>query len=153
MQGHETSETILCLRCWGHGELDHVERIRRLWELRRSARARFLLDELIMDSSEQALQHAITTIAQSDPLIKLLEQVKLGRMQPSDTGLRAITVSWLGTYQKVIESDGLSRQGLRRIDPAPRLTVLIDAGVLPNDHLAVTSLRASFDTAFKQAAE
>jgi hypothetical protein len=153
VQDHTAGETILGLRSWGHGELDHGEWIRRLWELRRSARARFLLDELIMYSSEQALQRAITTIAQSDPLIKLLEQVKLGRMQPSDAGLRAITVSWLGTYQKVIESDGLSRQGLRRIDPMPRLTVLIDAGVLPNDHQAVTSLRASFDTAFKQAAE
>ena len=153
MQGHTVGETILFLRGWGHGELGHGERIRRLWELWRSARARFLLHELIMESSEQALQRAITTIAETDPLIKLLAQVKLGRMQPGDAGLRAIIVSWLGTYQKVIESDGLSRQGLRRIDPLPRLTVLIDAGVLPNDHQAVTSLRASFDTAFNQAAE
>jgi hypothetical protein len=106
-----------------------------------------------MEPSEVALQRAISTVAQSDPLIKLLEQVRLGRMQPTDAGLRAITVSWLGTYQKVIETGGLSQHGLRRLDPMPRLAALVEAGVLPNDHQAVTSLRASFETAFKQTAE
>lgn len=106
-----------------------------------------------MESSEQALQRAIATIAQSDPLIKLLQQVKLGRMQPGDAGLRAITVSWLGTYQKVIETSGLSRQGLRRIDPMPRLAVLLDMGVISDDDQAVTSLRASFDTALQLASD
>lgn len=105
-----------------------------------------------MGSSEQAFQHAISTIAQSDPLIKLLREVKLGRMKPGDAGLRAITVSWLGTYQKVIESGGLSRQDLRRLDPMPRLAVLIEQGVLPGDHQAVTSLRASFEAALQRAA-
>ena len=107
----------------------------------------------MMESSEQALQRAITTVAQSDPLIKLLQQVTLGRMQPADAGLRAVTVSWLGTYQKVIEAGGLTRQGLRRINPIPRLTVLIDAGVLSSDHQAVASLRACFETAIQRAPE
>ncbi len=44
-----------------------------------------------MESGEQALQRAIATISQSDPLTKLLEQVKLGRMKPTDAGLRAVT--------------------------------------------------------------
>jgi len=39
-----------------------------------------------MESGDQALQRAIATISQSDPLIKLLEQVKRGRMNPPMPG-------------------------------------------------------------------
>lgn len=106
-----------------------------------------------MESGDQLLQRAIATISQSDPLTKLLEQVKLGRMKPTDAGLRAITGSWLGTYQKVIESGGLTRQALRRIDPNPRLAVLIECGVSTEDQEAVSGLRASFDRAVAAATE
>lgn len=106
-----------------------------------------------MESGDQLLQRAIFTISQSDPLTKLLEQVKLGRMKPTDAGLRAITGSWLGTYQKVIESGGLTRQALRRIDPHPRLAVLIECGVLTDEQEAVTGLRASFDRVVAAATE
>jgi len=106
-----------------------------------------------MEPGEQALQRAISAISQSDPLIKLLEQVRMGRMQRSDAGLRAIAVAWLGTYQKVIEAGALSRQALRRLDPTPRLTVLIEEGLLPSDHQAVTPLRSSFESALQRAAE
>jgi len=106
-----------------------------------------------MESGEQALQRAIATISQSDPLTKLLEQVKLGRMKPTDAGLRAVTDSWLGTYQKMIESAGLSRQSLRRIDPNPRVAILIECGVLTGEQLAVAALRASFERAVATAME
>lgn len=106
-----------------------------------------------MGPDEQTLQRAIATISQSDPLTKLLEQVKLGRMKPTDAGLRAITGSWLGTYQKIIESGGLTRQALRRIDPTPRLAVLIECGVLTDDQQAVVALRSSFDQAFAAVTE
>jgi hypothetical protein len=96
-------------------------------------------------SDEQALHRAIHTISQSDPLIKLLQEVKLGRMKPADPGLRAITESWLGTYRKVLESPGLTRGALLRLDPSPRTEVLIAAGVLPADHAAIASLRAVFE--------
>jgi len=56
-----------------------------------------------MESGDQALQRAIATISQSDPHTRLLEQVKLGQMKPTDAGFRAVTGSWMGTYQKVIE--------------------------------------------------
>ena len=46
-----------------------------------------------LQSGDQALQRAIATISQSDPLVKLLEQVKLGRMKPTDAGLRAAYLS------------------------------------------------------------
>jgi hypothetical protein len=106
-----------------------------------------------MESGDQALQRAIATISQSDPLTKLLEQVKLGRMKPTDAGLRAVTDSWMGTYQKVFESCGLTRQALRRIDPNPRVAILIECGVLTGEQLAVAALRASFDRAVAAATE
>lgn len=106
-----------------------------------------------MESGEQGLQRAITTISQSDPLIKLLNEVRLGRMKPTDAGLRAITESWLGTYQKVIASGGFSFQDLRRIDPNPRLALLLECGVVMSDQQAVTDLRASFERAVAGATE
>ena len=106
-----------------------------------------------MESDEQALQRAIVTISQSDPLTKLLEEVKLGRMKPTDAGLHAVTDSWLGTYQKVIESGGFTSQALRRIDPNPRLAILIECGMLTGEQQAVTALRTSFERAVAAATE
>jgi len=106
-----------------------------------------------MVPAEQALQRAISTISQSDPLVKLLNEVRLGRMKPTDAGLRAVTNSWMGTYQKVIESGGFSRQDLRRIDPNPRLAMLIECGVVMDNQQAVTDLRASFLRAVADAME
>jgi hypothetical protein len=100
-----------------------------------------------MESGEETLQRAIATIAQSDPLTKLLEQVKLGRMKPTDAGLRAVTDSWIGTYIKIIESGGFTRLALRRIDPHPRVAILIECGVLTGEQQAVTALRTSFERA------
>ncbi len=106
-----------------------------------------------MESGEQALQRAIATISQTDPLTKLLNQVMLGRMKPTDAGLRAVTESWMGTYQKVIESGGLTRRALRRIDPNPRVAILIKCGVLAGEQPAVTALRTSFERAVAAATE
>ena len=106
-----------------------------------------------MESGDQALQRAIATISQSDPLIKLLEQVKRGRMTPTDAGLRAITDLWLETYRKTIEFGGFSRQSLRRCDPHPRLAILIECGMLTGEQQMVAALRASFERAVAAATE
>ncbi|MEP6890599.1 MAG: hypothetical protein ABI955_07895 [Nitrospirota bacterium] len=106
-----------------------------------------------MESGDQALHRAIATISQSDPLIKLLEQVKRGRMTPTDVGLRAIINSWLGTYKKAIESAEFNRQALRRIDPSPRLALLIECGVLTGEQQAVADLLESFERAVAAATE
>lgn len=103
------------------------------------------------DATEQALRQAIQTISQSDPLIKLLKEVKLGRMKPDDPGLRAITESWIGTYQKVLETSSLDRSALLRLDPSPRLSELIEAGILPADHPGAAALRAAFEKALSGA--
>lgn len=106
-----------------------------------------------MESGDEALQRAIATISQSDPLTKLLDQVRLGRMKPTDAGLQAIVDSWLGTYQKVIESGGFTRQALRRLDPNPRLATLIECGVLTDEQQSVAALRTSFEQAVSRAPE
>ena len=106
-----------------------------------------------MHSGEQDLQQAISTISQADPLIKLLEQVKLGRMKPTDVGLRAVTESWMSAYQKILEFGGFTSQALRRIDPHPRLAVLIECGVLAEEQPGVIALRTSFKRAVAAAQE
>lgn len=127
-------------------------------QLRRSSWAGRLLHELapepaMDDPGEQALQRAILVIGQADPLIKLMQQVRLGRMKPTDAGLRAVTESWLGTYEKALGWEGLTRAGLRRLDPAPRVALLIESGVLSHDHQAVTRLYAAFEQAMAAARE
>ncbi len=122
-------------------------------ELRRSTRARRLLDELtaMADAADAALQQAIAAISQSDPLIKLLNQVSLGRMKPHDAGLRAVTESWLKTYRQVIETTALSRPRLARLNPAPRIDVLVEAGVLDTSNEAAVALRRSFEQLWARA--
>lgn len=104
-------------------------------------------------SADAALQRAIAAISQSDPIPKLLQQVALGRMKPTDAGLRAVTESWLTTYRTVIDSNDFNRQALLRLDPRPRLAVLIEAGVLDSKGAAVTSLQATFEAQLAQCSD
>jgi len=97
---------------------------------------------------EQYLQRAIERLSQSDPLLKLLQEVRLGRMKPTDPGLRAITESWLQTYCQTLDSaTAVDPATLRRLDPAPRLAILVEAGMIADDHPAVTALRSAFTCA------
>lgn|SRR5687767_545309 len=104
-----------------------------------------------MSDEELLLQRTLATISQSDPLIKLLDQVRLGRMQPADPGLRAITESWLTAYRKAIESAGLTKQSLLRLDPTPRLAVLVEQKILPSDHVQANRLVDAFQKAIARA--
>ena len=104
-----------------------------------------------MSDAEHLLDRTIAAISQSDPLIKLLEQVRLGRMNRSDAGLRVITDTWLATYRKVLATPGLSKQALRRIDPAPRLELLAQEGMLPVDHGPAKQLLDEFQQAIERA--
>jgi hypothetical protein len=104
-----------------------------------------------MSDAEILLQRTIATISQSDPLIKLLEQVRLGRMQRSDPGLRVVTDAWVDAYRKALVSPGFNRQALCRIDPTPRLDVLVEEGILPADHAGARELRSEFEQALARA--
>jgi hypothetical protein len=98
------------------------------------------------EADKHMLDQAINRLSESDPIIKLLHEVKLGRMKPADPGLRAITESWIETYRQVLQSvKELDGSALPRLDPRPRLEVLIAAGVLSDNHPAVTTLRAAFE--------
>jgi hypothetical protein len=97
-----------------------------------------------MDNQEEQVRRAIGTLLQSDPLIKLLQEVRLGRMQPTDPGLRAVTESWIGVYAQVLKSQSVPATALPRFDPAPRLQVLVDAGVLSRDHPGARDLSELF---------
>ncbi|HKN86875.1 MAG TPA: hypothetical protein VJV04_08460 [Nitrospiraceae bacterium] len=99
-----------------------------------------------MTEQNQLLNQAINRLSESDPIIKLLHEVKLGRMKPTDPGLRAITESWIETYRQVLQDmNGLERSAWPRLDPHPRLEFLIDAGVLPTDHPSVANLKTTFE--------
>jgi hypothetical protein len=97
-----------------------------------------------MDEHEEQVRRAIATLQQSDPLIKLLQEVRLGRMKASDPGLRAVTESWVGVYTQVLKSQPFLQTVLARLDPLPRLEVLVAIGVLSWDHPAIKELRESF---------
>ncbi len=92
------------------------------------------------------LDQAIGRLSESDPIIKLLHEVKLGRMKPTDPGLRAITESWIETYRQVLQDmKELERAALPRLNPRPRLEFLIAAGILSIDHPGVGNLNTTFD--------
>ena len=101
--------------------------------------------------SEELLQRAMNTIAQSDPIIKLLQQVRMGKMKVGDAGLRVVIEAWFGTYEKVLRTEGLTQAALRRLDPTPRIAVLLEAGVLQADHPSVQGLEGAFSQAISQA--
>ena len=104
-----------------------------------------------MSDADHLFGRTIAAISQSDPLIKLLEQVRLGRMNRSDPGLRVIIDTWLATYRKALATPGLNKQALRRLDPAPRLELLAQEGMLPDDNPAGKGLRAEFQLLIERA--
>jgi len=123
-----------------------------VWQLRGSAGTRRLFHELTVSAVEHTIDYAIAKLSQSDPLIKLVNEVKLGRMRASDPGLRAITEAWLETYGEVLrDAQQLNVATLRRLDPDPRMDVLIAAGIMAGDHPSVGALRAKFEQVLSQA--
>ncbi len=61
------------------------------------------------------------------------------------------TESWLATYQQVLESSrGLDRPALARLDPRPRIAVLVDAGIVGVGHPAIAALEAAFAQAWER---
>lgn len=102
--------------------------------------------------AEQYLHKAIERLAQSDPLLKLLQEVRLGRMKPTDPGLRAITESWLDTYRQVLEgATMLEEPFLLRLNPAPRVAVLTEAGMVTSDVAEVRAVLKAFERALASA--
>lgn len=105
-----------------------------------------------MDDYEEQARRAIGTLLQSDPLIKLLQEVRLGRMKATDPGLRAVTESWVGVYTQVLKSQPFHPAVLARLDPVPRLEVLVETGILSWDQPATKELCELFRRLMTSAA-
>ena len=109
--------------------------------------------EFLMETPEQFLDRAMKLLQRSDPIPKLLPQVRLGRMSKDSPALAAILESWLEAFVQVLK-DGqavLDVGGVLRLDPNPRIAVLLEAGVLADDHLQVKALREAWAAALHAA--
>jgi hypothetical protein len=106
-----------------------------------------------VETSEQFLDRAMQVLQRSDPIPKLLPQVRLGRMDKDSPALAAILDAWLEAFVHVLK-DGrsvLNVEGVLRLDPNPRLAVLLEAGVLSDDHQHVKTLRDAWSAALRTA--
>lgn len=106
-----------------------------------------------METSEQFLGRAMPMLQRSDPIPKLLPQVRLGRMPKNSPALAAITESWLEAFIQVFK-DGqavLDVEGVKRLDPQPRIAMLVEAGVLTDDHPRVKTLREAWSASLESA--
>ena len=94
-------------------------------------------------------------LQRSDPIPKLLPQVRFGRMAKDAPGLQAVVSSWLQTYTDALNEGGaiLDLGSLLRLDPNPRMAVLIEAGVLIDDDPAALAVRAAYAAAHHAALE
>jgi len=73
---------------------------------------------------------------------------------PKDSpALTAILDSWLEAFIQVLKDAQavLDIGGVKRLDPDPRLAVLVEAGVLAEDHPHVKTLRDAWSEALRAA--
>ena len=106
-----------------------------------------------METAQDFLNRALPLLQRSDPIPKLLPQVRLGRMPRDSPALQAIIASWLEAFVTVLK-DGervLDLNGVLRLDPNPRLVVLLEAGLLDADDAHMQAARSAY-TATLQAA-
>jgi hypothetical protein len=106
-----------------------------------------------MEAPEQFLDRAMKLLQRSDPIPKLLPQVRFGRMPKDSPALTAILDSWLEAFIQVLKDARavLDIGGVLRLDPNPRLAVLVEAGVLAEDHPLVKTLRDAWSEALRAA--
>lgn len=111
-----------------------------------------------METAQEFLNRALPLLQRSDPIPKLLPQVRLGRMPRDSPALQAIISSWLEAFVTVLK-DGervLDVNGVLRLDPNPRLAVLVEAGLVEGNDPHVQIARSAYATvlqAVQQRAE
>jgi hypothetical protein len=106
-----------------------------------------------METSEQFLDRAMTLLQRSDPIPKLLPQVRLGRMDKDSPALAAILDAWMEAFVHVLKDSQsvLNVEGVKRLDPNPRLAVLLEAGMLSEDRPHVQTVRDAWSAALEAA--
>jgi len=107
----------------------------------------------LMETPEQFLDRVMKLLQRSDPIPKLLPQVRLGRMPKDSPALTAILESWLEAFIQVLKDAQavLDVGDVLRLDPNPRLAVLVEAGVLKEDHPGVRTVREAWSAAMQAA--
>jgi hypothetical protein len=110
-----------------------------------------------VEAPQDFLNRAFVLLHRTDPIPKLLPQVRLGRMPKDSPALQAIISSWLEAFVTVLK-DGestLDVNGVLRLDPNPRLEVLHEAGMLavtdPNAQAARTAYSSALEAARHRA--
>jgi hypothetical protein len=106
-----------------------------------------------VESPQDFLDRALVLLQRSDPIPKLLPQVRFGRMAKDAPGLQAIISSWLETFCGVLKEAGsiLDVTSLLRLDPNPRIAVWLEAGVLTDNDSHVLAVRAAYAAAHHAA--
>jgi hypothetical protein len=106
-----------------------------------------------VDSTQAFLDRALILLQRSDPIPKLLPQVRFGRMAKDAPGLQAIVSSWLETFCTVLQEaeSFLDVMSTRRLDPNPRIAVLLEAGVLTDNDPQVVAVREAYAAVYHAA--
>jgi hypothetical protein len=106
-----------------------------------------------VETSEDFLSRAFTLLHRTDPIPKLLPQVRLGRMPKDSPALQAIIASWLEGFAALLKEGEttLDVNAVLRLDPNPRLAVLHEAGMLDGDDPNAQAARAAYSAALESA--
>ncbi|HEY3198082.1 MAG TPA: hypothetical protein VGJ57_08710 [Nitrospirales bacterium] len=108
-----------------------------------------------MESQQDFLNRVLPFLQRSDPIPKLLPQVRLGRMPKDSPALQAIISSWLEAFATVLK-DGervLDVNGVLRLDPNPRLAVLQEAGLVDDNDANAQAARSAYSAALESATQ
>jgi hypothetical protein len=106
-----------------------------------------------VETPQDFLNRAFVLLQRTDPIPKLLPQVRLGRMPKDSPALQAIISSWLDTFVMVLK-DGestLDVNAVLRLDPNPRLEVLHEAGMVDGDDPNAQAARSAYSAALEAA--
>ena len=117
------------------------------------ARDRLAAASHIVETPQDFLTRAFTVLLRTDPIPKLLPQVRLGRMPKDSPALQAIISSWLEAFVTVLkDGDGiLDVNGVLRLDPHPRLSILHAVGVLEEEDANAQAARSAYLAALQSA--
>jgi hypothetical protein len=129
--------------------------VQRLQRHRLRARDRIDAALGIVESPQDFLNRVLPLLQRSDPIPKLLPQVRLGRMPKDSPALLAIISSWMEAFVTVLKEGEsvLDVNGVLRLDPRPRLAVLHEAGLLDDNDANAQAARSAYSAALKSATE
>src|SRR5207249_11565759 len=105
------------------------------------------------ETAPDVLNRTIPLLQRSNPMPRLLPQGRLCRMPRDSPALQAIISSWLEAFVTVWKNGEsvLDVNGVLRLDPNPRLAVLLEAGLLADDDPHMQAARSAYAAALQAA--